>query len=292
MKTIQAAICGILVSVSVCHPALAEKSVQEWTQQAEAGQAEAQFELGRVYLRGRADLPADPQKAFDLMKQAADQDHPDAIGAMGYFYAEGVTVPRDEKAALDWFRKGAEAGSLKAKLNLGLIYLKERGAPAAAKEAERLIRDAADGGLAEAQATMAELLFAGEFGGERNYAEVLRYAQPAAEAGIAHSQNLLGTLHAYGQGVKRDTATAEVWYRKAAEKGDVKAQSNLGILLGVNHPKTRLEALTWLMMAERKKDVPAKKILNQVEATIPPDEWDQAREAAIVRTSDPFAHLE
>ncbi len=39
----------------------------------------------------------------------------------------------------------------------------------------------------------------------------------------------LGLIYAKGQGVKQDFAEAANWYRKAAEKGNAFAQTNLGL---------------------------------------------------------------
>jgi TPR repeat protein len=75
---------------------------------AERGEANAQFEFARMLLSGNG-VPKDPEKALEWMKKAAAQNHADALGGVGYFYAKGVAVPEDDKEATEWFRKAPSA---------------------------------------------------------------------------------------------------------------------------------------------------------------------------------------
>ena len=40
----------------------------------------------------------------------------------------------------------------------------------------------------------------------------------------------LGWLYHHGEGVPEDAETAAAWYRKAADRGDARAQFNLGVM--------------------------------------------------------------
>ena len=44
-------------------------------------------------------------------------------------YAKGRGVPKDDQLAIDWYRKAAGQGSVKAQYNLGEIYSKGVGVP-------------------------------------------------------------------------------------------------------------------------------------------------------------------
>jgi len=68
-----------------------------------------------------------------------------------------------------------------------------------------------------------------------------------AEAGDAQSQTLLGDLLANSS----DFTNAVIWYRKAAEKGNVSAQLSLASLLitGRGAAKSPQEAAKWLRLA-------------------------------------------
>jgi len=74
----------------------------------------------------------------------------------------------------------------------------------------------------------------------------------AAENGNAQTQANFGLLYAIGQGVSRDNSKAEPWFRKAAERGLVSAQYNLGIMLG-NHA----QAAQWFRKAAEQGNAPA-----------------------------------
>ena len=46
---------------------------------------------------------------------------------LGFMFQNGRGVARDEAEAARWYRKGAEAGDLKAMANLGWMYRNGRG---------------------------------------------------------------------------------------------------------------------------------------------------------------------
>ncbi len=62
----------------------------------------------------RAVSKKDYAKALPLMKEAADQNNPDALYGMGVLYAQGLGVDKNPAEALKWFDKAAEAGNEKA----------------------------------------------------------------------------------------------------------------------------------------------------------------------------------
>ena len=65
-------------------------------------------------------------------------------------------------------------------------------------------------------------------------------------------------MYQSGQGVTKDEVEAVKWYRKAADKGDAKAQSNLGSMyfsgLG-GLQKNEKEALKWFKKAAEQGDI-------------------------------------
>ena len=223
-------------------------------------------------------------KAFDLMRSAAEQGNADAIGGLGYFYSAGVAVPKDEKLAAEWFRKGAENGSAKARFNLGMWLLSGRGGAAGATaevqaEAMRWIRLAADQNLPEAGLAYGRALYFGEHGVATDYQNAARYFRIAAEAGDADARNFLGVMSDLGLGGPRDQTMAERWFRQAALQGLPKAQSNLGRILGplAANKQTRVEALAWLLIAADQGEVTAEKELSENAAGLKEGELDAAR---------------
>ena len=57
-------------------------------------------------------------------------------------------------------------------------------------------------------------------------ADEVKVLRQKAAQGNAKAQNDLGTKYAVGLGVPQDDAQAVVWYRKAAEQGDARAQDS------------------------------------------------------------------
>ena len=67
--------------------------------------------------------------------------------------------------------------------------------------------------------------------GARDYARAFALLRPLAERGDAQAQNLVGLMHANGQGVARDDGRAVYWFRQAARQNHIKAGRNLAYML-------------------------------------------------------------
>jgi V8-like Glu-specific endopeptidase len=100
-------------------------------------------------------------------------------------------------------------------------------------------------------ATAAELDDAVAAAHKGDYATALRRLSPLAEKGDARAQFDIGFMHAYGWGVQRNPAEAITWYRKAADQGLPVAQHFLGMAY-VNGEGVRpddAEAARWFARA-------------------------------------------
>jgi hypothetical protein len=88
---------------------------------AEAGSAEAQFELAQLYEAGLG-VAQDPVRALALYRAAADQDFPDALNDMGFHHFQGTLgVARDQARALDYFERAANARHPEAMFNFAAL---------------------------------------------------------------------------------------------------------------------------------------------------------------------------
>ena len=87
--------------------------------------------------------------------------------------------------------------------------------------------------------------------------------QKAAEQGNVDAQSLLGLLYEYGTGVAQDDKQAVAWYRKAAEQGDVDAQFLLGAMyaLGKGVAQDDKQAVAWTRKAAEQGDAAAQYLL-------------------------------
>jgi TPR repeat protein len=261
------------------HSAGEEKSPLEIA--AERGGANDQFELARALLSGNG-IAKDPAKALEWMKKAAAQNHPDALGGVGYFYAKGVAVPEDDKEAIAWFRKGAERGSAKAQLNLGLALARGDGGELNQEEGLRWIDCAAQSRLLDARYAQGETYLWGQFGRTVDYLKAMAIFRSCAEEGHINSQVNLGVILREGMGTKKDEAAAIEWFRKAAARGNAKAQSLLGHTLGIESPdkQRKLEALKWVMLAADQGEITAVKSLEELLPNLPTQEQEDARKLA------------
>ncbi|WP_161984355.1 tetratricopeptide repeat protein [Mariprofundus erugo] len=81
--------------------------------------------------------------------------------------------------------------------------------------------------------------------------EAIPACRNAAELGDVRSQRLMGEIHYFGYGVKKDAVEAVRWYRLAAEQGDADAQLAIGALYqsGEGVTKSPEEAFKWYSLA-------------------------------------------
>lgn len=87
---------------------------------AEQGNAEAQFNLGLLYDRGRG-LPKDKLEAVRWYRRSAMQGDTFAQNALGDNYWEGTGVPKDDSEAIWWWQLAADKGFAPAQHSLGKI---------------------------------------------------------------------------------------------------------------------------------------------------------------------------
>ena len=238
---------------------------------ATSGNATAQFELGRSYFRGSG-VPKDNEKALDWIRRAADQGQPDAIVSMGYFYSQGMVLEKNEAKAIEWFRKGADAGSPVSQLNLGLMLRQAKTLDRQHEESMKWLLQAADSGNPDAVRTLGQLYFLGDALLMPDPKKSIPYLTQAAEAGDPVSQNMLGVAYREGYTGSVDREKAKEWFEKAAVLGEVKAQSNLAHILGVESPASpdRKEAVKWLLIAKDQSEATSTKTYKEIISTIPP----------------------
>lgn len=88
---------------------------------ATAGSAEAQYELASQYEAGKG-VPQDLARALALYQQSAEQDYPDALNDMGFFYYQGLLgLPNDPKTALVYFERAADQRHPQAMYNFAAL---------------------------------------------------------------------------------------------------------------------------------------------------------------------------
>jgi TPR repeat protein len=110
-------------------PTTSAVDVHALVKKAESGDAEAQNRLGFCYAKGEG-LLKDDVLAVSWYRKAAEQGYAKAQFNLGVCYSKGRGVPLDAVEAVRWYRKSVEQGYAGAQCNLGLCYFNGDGCPA------------------------------------------------------------------------------------------------------------------------------------------------------------------
>lgn len=162
------------------------------------------------------------EAAFHQFARAAGHcaDWPGLAAAqsrLGRCYLLGLGVPSCVNAALHWLRCGAEGGDAEAQTMLASLALQGIGA-------------AGDTGLFDATSTV---------GRAPDYQLAMRWGVPAAAAGSAEAQALLGYIMTTGPDDLRDPLRGARYYQQSAANGFAQGQLGwaLALLRGDNSPR-------------------------------------------------------
>jgi len=118
---------------------------------ADAGNAEAQWELSRCYRSGRG-VAQDTAEAAKWCRRAANEGHAAAQLELARCYLNGRGVALDTAEGVRWARKAAEQGDAQAQILLGVCYTRGLGVERDFDEAEQWLQKAVaqDASLAKA----------------------------------------------------------------------------------------------------------------------------------------------
>ena len=105
---------------------------------ADQGNPAAQFNLGFMYANGRG-VPKDDAQAVKWYRLAADQGWAPAQVLLGFMYANGLAVPRDYVLAYLWSNLAAAGGDEAGAQNRDMYSTHMT--PTAIEEAQRLSRE-------------------------------------------------------------------------------------------------------------------------------------------------------
>lgn len=201
----------------------------EWQPLADAGNVDAQHNLGVLYGEGRG-VPQDLEKAFELFSRAAENGSADSTFNIARMYMAGLGVERDQAKGLELLRKAADEEHPGALYELGNLYRRGElvGAQDYARAAE-LYRAAAEGGHLGAVNNLGAMYLFGQ-GVEKDPAEAGKFFRVAAEAGLPRGLTNLAYLFERGEGTERNLLQAARLYRMAAGAGDVEARERLAAL--------------------------------------------------------------
>ena len=94
--------------------------------EAQAGNAEAQFNLGFMYFSGIG-VKQNFKDAAKWVRKSAERGYAQAQDSLGVMYSQGRGVQQSYAEGAKWFRKAAQQGLAGAQYNLGTMYTQGRG---------------------------------------------------------------------------------------------------------------------------------------------------------------------
>jgi TPR repeat protein len=219
----------------------------------------------------------------DQLKTAAEAGDAEALGALGFCYANGRGVTQDDAEARKFFEQAANHGSIAGKANLGLFLIHGRGGEKEVKRGVSLMEEAANAGNLESHTFLGQVYYFGlHDDGKPDYHKAYEHLLPAAEKDHAASQNMIGVIFKDGLAGKVDTDAARVWLEKAAFNGNGKACFNLSELWNPNAEDrwARIEAIRWLIVGDKLGEITATYLLEDIRDTMPADELAVAQDLA------------
>lgn len=219
--------------------------LQQLRRQAKAGEAQAQYLLGRYLQRGEVVLQ-DYAEAVQWFHRAADQGVVAAQSQLGQIYLYGLGVDQDHNEALHWLQLAAGSGSAEPLFQLA-NFLEQAPPPLAdPAQAAGLYQRAADLGHREAAVSLG-VLYQNGIGVAQDLDRARELYEAPAAAGHARALNNLGLVYVRGEGVSQDYGRAAQLFQAAANQGLAVALNNLGTLyengFGVALDEARAQAL-------------------------------------------------
>ncbi len=217
---------------------------------AEQKQEDAANRLGLIYANGEFGKTADAAKAEAYYREALRLGAPIAAYNLAYQFFSQKKYPE----AVRSLELGSEQGEPNCQNLLGVWYRDGTRLSKDPQKALELFRHAADAGLPEAMRNAAGMLLATE----NSKAEGVKYLENAAAQNDPEALDWLGYCCQLGEGVPKDMARAEGYYRRSIALGYLEAFCDLGLLLEEKSgPGDRAEAEKLYREAAEKDYAPA-----------------------------------
>ena len=109
---------------------------------AEQGDAEAQYQLARMYNKGEG-VTRDYGQAVAWCRKAAEQGHEEAQFGLGVMYNEGRGVTRDYEAAYGWYARSAAHAQGNVVATLALDELEKKLTPEQIARVQKMLSEQA-----------------------------------------------------------------------------------------------------------------------------------------------------
>jgi hypothetical protein len=203
-------------------PMLTPSDWQALFSEADSGNAEAQYWLGRIYGQGRL-LPIDAKKSAHWFQKSAEQGYAPAEYAVCLMQSN-----REEREREQCMWRAAEKGVPEAQFWIGVAY-DQRGwfGVTDKQEAFNWFKRSAEHDYVDAEAELGRCYEDGA-GAEQDYPLAAEWYQKAAEhvpnlGGAGQGRNDLGLLYMAGLGVPKDYVQAYRWFSLASSEANLAA---------------------------------------------------------------------
>jgi TPR repeat protein len=234
------------------------KLLADIQRKAEMGDAQYQCLLATALFSGDLGLPKDEEAAVKWFRKAAAQNDDSAQFNLGCCYYQGQGVEQDYTEAVRWFRKSAAQNDDSAQFSLGCCLYQGQGVAQDYAEAVRWFRKSAAQDYSLGQ-YMLGICYGDGQGVMKDETEAVKWLLKAAEQNLAEAQARLAFCYGTGQGIAKDQAEAVKWLLKAAGQDNAEAQARLGACYasGQGAPRDYVEAAKWLRKAAEQNEVHA-----------------------------------
>ncbi|MGH6911324.1 MAG: tetratricopeptide repeat protein, partial [Phenylobacterium sp.] len=184
-------------------------------QLANAGDANAQYYAGVLYLFGGPKVAKDPARGC-AYEQKASAKRADAMHLVGLCHQNGAGGAPDKVKAEAAYTRAAEMGFPKSKCALGQMLMTE---PQNAQRGMALCQQAAAAGDADAQMAVGNAYFNGS-AGKPDHAAARMWYEMAAKQNKPDAARKLGEMYARGDGGPKDVKKAMALWSTAEKAGD------------------------------------------------------------------------
>ncbi|TAJ24769.1 MAG: sel1 repeat family protein [Reyranella sp.] len=272
------------------------RAAQLFEKAAEKGNRRAQLNIGTMYYRGQG-MPRDLIQSRAWLEKAAADGNVHAIYALGRAMAESAPpASADPARAADLFRQAAERGHMFAALRYGMALSDGAGVKKDQAAAQRWFVMAQQNGVPEGALAMGDMLARApatrdKAANEKMLKTAISWFEMAANSGVPSGQFKLANAYLAGSGVARDPGQAQFWYGRAAQQGLPEAQQALGVMLltGTAGATDPVEAFKWLYLAERGGHPEARAVREKVGDKVP--DRDRKKAEALAQAFKPISEL-
>lgn len=229
------------------------KALQYEKRGTELGSSKAKYYLALLYYDGNG-VERDFSLAFSLLLEAAQDNILEAMKKVAEMYEKGEGTEESIENALYWYKNAAEKNDSDSAYVVAEMYRLGKLVGHDDGEALKYYEISAKQRNISACDIAGYMYLYGE-GCKPDTDKALTYLNIAAEAGVMRAQACLGEIY-YGY---ENFSQAIVWYRKAAEQGEVKCAYGLAELyrLGKGTAVNNIEALSWYEKAAKGNEINA-----------------------------------